>query len=118
METYNNLESQAEKNNAYRKVLTTTENMQLVLMSLKPKEEIGLETHKKIDQFIRIEVGTCKAILNGKSKTLKAGSSIIIPKGTTHNIINVGTSPAKLYTIYSPPNHPDGLVQKLKPDFD
>jgi mannose-6-phosphate isomerase-like protein (cupin superfamily) len=95
-------------NNNYRKIISTTNHQQLVLMSLKPKEEIGMEIHKKVDQFIRIEKGTALAIIgkeNPKKYKLKKEFFITIPSGTYHNIINIGRSDLKLYSIYSPPNH-------------
>ena len=116
---YTNIEDDTINNNNYRKVISTANNLQLVLMSLKPKEEIGREIHHNIDQFFRIEKGNAKAIIEENSKLneieLKDGSVIIIPKGTYHNIINVGDVELKLYTIYSPPNHPKDRVQLNKP---
>jgi mannose-6-phosphate isomerase-like protein (cupin superfamily) len=105
-------------NNNYRKVINTTKHQQLVLMSLKPKEEIGMEMHKKVDQFIRIEKGTAVAIIgkeNPKKYLLKKEHFITIPSGTYHNIINIGRTELKLYSIYSPPNHKPGTIQKNKP---
>ena len=106
------------ENNNYRKVISTTSHQQLVLMSLKPKEEIGMEIHKKVDQFIRIEKGTALAIIgkeNPKKYKLKKEFFITIPAGTYHNIINIGRSDLKLYSIYSPPNHKPGTIHKIKP---
>ncbi len=109
-------------NNNFRKVINTTLHQQLVLMSLKPKEEIGSEVHKKVDQFIRIEKGTAVAILgkdeNQKKYLLKKEHFITIPAGTYHTIINVGRSELKLYSIYCPANHKPGTVQKNKPKND
>jgi len=105
-------------NNNYRKIISTTNHQQLVLMSLKPKEEIGMEIHKKVDQFIRIEKGTALAIIgkeNPKKYKLKKEFFITIPSGTYHNIINIGRSDLKLYSIYSPPNHRSGTIHKTKP---
>lgn len=119
-----NIEKESIKNLYYRKVLMTTKNMQLVVMSLKPETEIGLEKHAKIDQFIRIEKGIGKAIITNSKKdviqtiSLKDGSSLIIPKGTWHNIINTGEDKLKLYSIYSPPNHPPDTLQKNRPEND
>jgi mannose-6-phosphate isomerase-like protein (cupin superfamily) len=105
------------KNNNYRKVIETGTYQQIVLMSLKPKEEIGMEVHKKVDQFIRIEKGVCLAIIgkgeNQKIYKLKDDYFIIIPAGTYHNIINVGTGKLKLYSIYAPPNHEHNQRLKL-----
>ncbi|VBB18455.1 cupin [Yasminevirus sp. GU-2018] len=111
-----NIESLTNSNTAYRKVLFTTCNQQLVLMSLSGGEEIGTETHSHTTQFIRIEKGTCTAVLNGESVQLKDNDAIVIPPGTEHNIINASsTQPLKLYTIYSPPEHANDLVQQTKP---
>ncbi len=110
------------KNNNYRKVINTTKHQQLVLMSLKPKEEIGLEVHKNIDQFIRIEKGTALAIIgkegNQKKYKLKKEHFITIPAGNYHNIINIGSSELKLYSIYCPSHHKPGTIQKVKPEND
>jgi mannose-6-phosphate isomerase-like protein (cupin superfamily) len=105
-------------NNNYRKVINTTRYQQLVLMSLKPKEEIGMEVHKKVDQFIRIEKGSAIAIINDKKYKLKKEHFITIPAGTNHNIINIGRGELKLYSIYSPPNHKPGTIHKNKPEND
>lgn len=110
-----NIEKDTIENANYRKVLFTTDNLQLVVMSLKPKEEIGMETHADGSQFIRVEKGKGQAIINGKEHDLSDGISIIIPSGAKHNIINTGEDDLKLYTIYAPPEHEDGLVQKTKP---
>jgi mannose-6-phosphate isomerase-like protein (cupin superfamily) len=116
-----NIEKATLHNNNYRKVLITTKNSQLVLMSLKPNMEIGLEIHPENDQFIRIEKGTGRAIITNKKKEilqnikLSDGSALTIPRGTYHNIINTGETPLKLYTIYSPANHPANLIEKNKP---
>ena len=103
------------ENNDFRRVLYTAKNSQLVLMSLKPKEEIGLETHK-LDQFFRVEEGSGKAILDGVTTEISDGFAIVVPAGTKHNIINTGANPLKLYTIYSPPNHRDGVVDHTRAD--
>jgi mannose-6-phosphate isomerase-like protein (cupin superfamily) len=115
-----NIEKETLKNKNYRKVLSTTPNMQLVIMSIKPQTEIGLEKHSKIDQFIRIEKGKGKAIITNNKKEiiqtirLKDGSVIIIPKNTWHNIINTGDENLQLYSIYSPPEHPPNTLQRNK----
>jgi mannose-6-phosphate isomerase-like protein (cupin superfamily) len=114
-----NIEKRSLDNENFREVLFTAKNTQLVLMALKPGEEIGLETHDDIDQFIRVESGDGKAILNGKETSLEDGSAVVIPAGTEHNIVNVSkTETLKLYTIYSPPEHPDGTVHKTKAEAD
>lgn len=109
-----NLDKETLNNNYFRKVLLTTSNQQLVVMSLEPNEDIGQEIHS-LDQFIKVESGSGKAVLNGEELNFESGFSITIPKGTTHNIVN--TSPLeklKLYTIYSPPNHKDGTIHQTK----
>ena len=111
-----NIETLTLKNNNFRKVLNTTKKSQLVLMSLKATENIGLETHKDVDQFIRIEKGNGVAILNDKMYKIKDGSAIVIPAGTKHDIINLSKKlPMKLYTIYTPPEHKPNTIQKNKP---
>ena len=112
-----NIEEETLKNKNFRKVLYTSENQQIVLMSLKPNEDIGNEIHKNIDQFIRIEKGNGKAIINNNNYKLINGSILIIPKGTEHNIINTGITDLKLYSIYSPPEHKNHLINKLKPSI-
>jgi len=104
------------ENNNFRKVINTGKHSQLVLMSLKPKEEIGMEVHKTIDQFIRIEKGTAVAILGDKKYKLKKEYYIVIPANTHHNIINVGRGDLKLYSIYSPSHHKPGKIDKKKPE--
>src|SRR5689334_8192445 len=103
------------ENKYFREVLFTASRVQLVVMSLAPGEDIGLETHDDVDQFIRVEGGRGKAILNGKEHDLEDGSAVVIPAGTQHNIVNSSQSePLKLYTLYSPPEHPDGTINKTK----
>jgi mannose-6-phosphate isomerase-like protein (cupin superfamily) len=109
------LENSTLDNNVFRRVVSTTKNQQLVLMTLKPGEAIGLEVHLDTDQFLRIEEGTGIAVLADKKFTITAGDSITVRIGTWHNIINTGTTPMKLYTIYSPPHHPEDLIQVEKP---
>ncbi len=108
-----NIEQATIENGDYRRVLYTAKNSQLVLMSLKPDEEIGEEVHH-LDQFIRIEQGSAKAILDGVEHALDADWAVVIPAGTRHNIVNVGDTEVKLYTIYSPPEHKDGTVHPTK----
>ena len=110
-----NIEQSSVENENYRKVLYTTPNSQLVLMSLKSGEEIGSEIHH-LDQFIRIEKGLGKAILNDVEHEISDGWAIVVPAGTKHNIINTGGAEMKLYTVYSPPNHKDGTLQPAKAD--
>jgi mannose-6-phosphate isomerase-like protein (cupin superfamily) len=110
-----NIEKKSLDNDFFREVLFTASSIQLVVMSLAPGEEIGLETHSDGDQFIRVEAGNGKAILDGEEHDLEDGSAVVIPAGTEHNIINSSQQKAlKLYTIYSPPEHPDGTVHKNK----
>lgn len=114
-----NIEEKTLQNNNFREVLYTAQHSQLVLMSLLPSEEIGTEVHEIVDQFIRVEQGQGKAVLNGEEYELSDGSAIIIPAGVRHNIIN--TSPSdnlKLYTIYSPAHHKDKTVHKTKQDAE
>ncbi len=113
-----NIEEASLENKNFRQVLYTDKNSQLVLMSLLPGEEIGEEVHQ-LDQFIRCESGTGKAILNGVEHEIGDGFAVLVPQGTLHNIIN--TSPdkdMKLYTLYSPPNHRDGVIHKTKADAE
>ena len=114
------LESLTEKNRYFRRVLFTGTHAQLVLMCLQPGEEIGEEVHAKVDQFFRVETGTARVILNKTEKHLvRAGSAFIVPAGTRHNVLNPSPDQAlHLYTIYSPPNHPDGTIHKTKADAD
>jgi mannose-6-phosphate isomerase-like protein (cupin superfamily) len=111
------IESIAVKNVDFRQVLYTTKNCQLVVMSLKPKEEIGAEVHK-LDQFFRVEEGTGDAVLDGVRTPIRAGFAVVVPAGTKHNIINTGTVPLKLYTLYAPPNHRDGVVHHTRAEAD
>jgi len=105
-------------NEDFRKVLYTTKLSQLVVMSLKPGEEIGEEVHN-VDQFLRVEVGVGKAILDGVEHEVSDGFSITVPAGAKHNVINTSPEvPLKLYTVYTPPNHKDGLVHKTKADAE
>lgn len=107
------IEKASKDNDYFRKVLYTAPNSQLVVMCLKPGEDIGMEMHD-LDQFIRIEKGEGKAILDGVEHSLEDDWAVVIPAGTNHNIINTGKKPMKLYTIYSPPEHADGTVHKTK----
>lgn len=109
-----NIEKESKENKNFRKVLYTAKHSQLVLMSLAPKEEIGKEVHG-LDQFIRIEGGRGKAILSGVEYAVEDGFAIVVPAGVKHNVINVSKdTELKLYTIYSPPEHKDGLIHKTK----
>lgn len=109
-----NIEEVTKQNDTFRTVLYTANNTQLVVMSLKPGEDIGEEIHG-VDQFIRIETGSGQTVLNGTAKEIKDGYAILVPAGTKHNIINTSsTEPMKLYTIYGPPNHIDGTTHRTK----
>lgn len=121
-----NIEKLTLENELFRKVLYTARYCQLVLMSLKPGEEIGLEVHEKGDQFFRFEYGQGKVVINDKHYSVGDGDSVIVPAGAQHNVINVSDSQAlKLYTIYAPPHHQDGVARTTKkeaesdgPEFD
>lgn len=108
-----NIEEETKKNKDYRRVLYTAKNSQLVLMALKPGEEIGEEVHE-LDQFIRFEEGEGKVMLDGVEYMISADYAVVIPQGTRHNIINMGSTILKLYTLYSPPEHRDGTVHPTK----
>jgi len=110
-----NIEKETLENDNFRKVLYTGKNSQLVLMSLEPNEEIGEEIHH-VDQFLRIEQGKGKAILDGVEHSIEDGLSILVPAGSRHNIINGSEGRMKLYTIYSPPQHKKDILHKTKED--
>lgn len=104
-------------NTFFRQVLYTGKHAQLVVMSLRPGEDIGMEVHPTVDQFIRIESGIGKVVMNGEEAEITDGDAFVIPAGTQHNVIN--TSPdesMQLYTVYSPPNHPEGTIHRTKAD--
>ena len=112
-----NIEGKTLNNTYFRQVLYTVKNMQLVVMALQPSEDIGVEVHPKVDQFFRVEEGEGKVVMDGVSQEVKAGDVFIVPQGTEHNVINTSsTAMLKLYTIYTPPNHPDGKIHKTKKD--
>ena len=113
-----NIEQETIANDYFRKVLFTAERMQLVLMSLKPGEEIGEEVHPTTDQFFRIEKGTGKSVIDGIETAISDGFTVIVKANHKHNIINTGKEALKLYSIYSPPKHQDGLIQKDKSTAD
>jgi len=112
-----NIEELAVNNDEFRQVLYTAKYCQLVLMALKPGEEIGAEVHT-LDQFFRVEEGSGEAVLNGVQTAIRDGFAVIVPAGTKHNIINTGTVPLKLYTLYSPPNHRDGVIHHTRADAE
>ena len=112
-----NIERDTLANAYYRRVLFTGRNTQLVLMTLQPGEEIGLEKHAEHDQFIRIEAGMGVAVLDRSEHALGDGVALVIPAGVEHNVINTSKdAPLRLYTLYSPPEHPDGTVHHRKRD--
>jgi mannose-6-phosphate isomerase-like protein (cupin superfamily) len=111
------IEEKAIKNKYFREVVFTGKHCQLVVMSLRPGEEIGSEVHKNVDQFFRIEKGRGKVIIDGEENLVIDGAGIVIPAGSEHNVINLSAkSDLKLYTIYSPPQHKDGTIHKTKKD--
>ena len=116
MAGYNaNIEELTLANENFRQVVFTGKYAQLVLMSLKPKEEIGMEVHENVDQFFRFEKGEGKVIIDGEEHVVGNGSAVVVPAGSEHNVINTSpTEDLKLYTIYSPPQHPDGTVELTK----
>ncbi len=114
-----NIEKDTVENNNFRKVLYTGKNSQLVLMSLKPKEEIGIEIHPENDQFFRFEKGEGVCLINGNEYQVSAGVAIIVSAGAEHNVINTSeTEDLKLYTIYSPAHHKDKIVRRTKEEAE
>jgi len=111
------IEALAIKNGEFRKVLYTAPHCQLVVMALKPKEEIGMEVHQ-LDQFFRVEEGSGEAVLDGVPTAIRAGFAVLVPAGTKHNISNTGSVPLKLYTLYAPPNHRDGVVHATRAEAE
>lgn len=112
-----NIEDRTVDNSDFRRVLYTAKHCQLVLMSLLPSEEIGAEVHT-LDQFFRVEEGSGEAVLDGVRSPIQAGFAILVPAGAKHNITNTGTVPLKLYTLYAPPNHRDGVVHPTRKDAE
>jgi mannose-6-phosphate isomerase-like protein (cupin superfamily) len=112
------IEDRTEVNRDYRRVLYTGRNMQLVLMSLLPDEEIGEEVHEDRDQFFRVEEGKGEVVIDGRTTPIQGDTAIIVPAGARHNIRNTGQKPLKLYTLYAPPEHVDGLVQATKAEAE
>ena len=121
-----NIEKATLENENYRKALYTSKHSQLVLMSLKPNEEIGMEVHSDNDQFFRFEKGQGRCVIDGNEYEVRDGSAVVVPAGARHNVINISdTEELKLYTIYSPAHHKDGVVRTTKaeaeadsPEFD
>lgn len=113
------IEKLTVENDNFRQVLYTGQHSQLVLMSLRPSEEIGMEVHNDNDQFFRFEKGTGKVVIDGNEYDVKDGDAIVVPSGAEHNVINVsGSEPLKLYTIYSPAHHKDGIVRATKEEAE
>lgn len=110
-----NIEKTTIENTDYRRVVYTAKHSQLVLMSIAPGGEIGEEVHH-LDQFLRFEAGEGKVVLNGVEHAVSVDTAVVVPEGVRHNVINTGTAALKLYTVYSPPEHKDGLVEKTKED--
>ena len=114
-----NIEKDTENNDFFRKVIFTAKHSQLVLMSLKPREEIGEEVHNNLDQFFRFEQGKGKVVIEGEESIIEDGSAVVVPAGIKHNIINTSSEePLKLYTIYSPSNHEDKTIHKTKEEAE
>jgi len=114
-----NIEKETLANDNFRKVLYTSKHSQLVLMSLKPGEEIGMEVHNENDQFFRFEQGQGKVIIDGNEYEVSDGSAVVVPSGAQHNVVNISDSDdLKLYTIYSPAHHKDGIVRATKAEAE
>jgi mannose-6-phosphate isomerase-like protein (cupin superfamily) len=113
------IEAKAVENTNFREVLYTSEFSQLVIMSIPPGGEIGIETHPSNDQFFRVEGGQGRCVIDGTEYGIQDGDAVIVPRGARHNVINTSeTAALKLYTIYSPPHHKDGIVRKTKKDAE
>lgn len=113
-----NIEELTKQNEDFRHVLYTAKNMQLVVMSLKPGEEIGEEIHSDRDQFFRVEEGEGEFLIGSTTSKIKSDMAMIVPAGNRHNVKNTGDKPLKLYTLYTPPEHVDGTVHATKSDAD
>ena len=114
-----NIEQKTLESDNFREVLYTTARSQLVIMTLQPGEEIGMEHHEGHDQFIRVEEGEGVALLDGEKHLLADGVAVVIPAGTEHNVINTSTTEKlRLYTLYTPPEHPDGIIHVTKAEAD
>lgn len=113
-----NIEQETKANKKFRKIMYTGAHLQLVKMSLKPGEDIGDEVHKDTDQFLRVEAGSGTIKIDGVEHSFNSGDAALIPAGTEHNVTNTGKEDLKLYTLYGPPHHKDGLVQDTKSDPD
>jgi mannose-6-phosphate isomerase-like protein (cupin superfamily) len=113
-----NIGALTEQNDDFRRVLYTGHNLQLVVMTLQPGDEIGMEVHDDRDQFFRIEEGSGEIWIDGKANKVKADDGVIVPQGANHNVVNTGTEPLRLYTIYGPPEHIDGTVHATAADAE
>jgi mannose-6-phosphate isomerase-like protein (cupin superfamily) len=113
------IEKQTLSNRDFRRVLFTGKHAQLVVMFLAPGEEIGTEVHGHVDQFFRVEAGTARFVLGRKSHTVRDGGAVVVPAGTRHNVVNASKrAPLRMYTIYSPPNHPPRTVHRTRADAE
>lgn len=112
------IEEKTLANSNFREVLYTGKHLQLVVMCLKPGDDIGEEVHDHVDQFFRVEQGEAKVLIDGEESVIKEDMVAIVPAGSLHNVINISDIDLKLYTIYSPPNHPDGTIHKDKAEAD
>jgi mannose-6-phosphate isomerase-like protein (cupin superfamily) len=112
------IEELTEANTDFRRVLYTGKHLQLVLMALKPGEEIGEEVHADRDQFFRIEKGKGEVVIDGKRTRIKSDDAMLVPAGARHNVINTGDKPLMLYTLYGPPEHKDGIVRATKAEAE
>ena len=112
------IEDQTEENRDFRRVLYTGPHMQLVLMSLAPGEDLGEEVHETTDQFFRVEEGKGQVVIDGHETRIESDIAIIVPAGTRHNVKNTGQKPLRFYTLYAPPEHPDGTVHRTKADAE
>ena len=115
---HENILKQAKANQYFRKVLVTGKHSQVVLMSIEVNEDIGLETHKEVDQIIIIADGKCKVLLNGEESIASEGFLVFVQAGTKHNFINIDNKPLKLFTVYAPAQHKDGTIHKTKADAE
>lgn len=112
------IEKLTEENTDFRRVLYTGKNLQLVLMTLRPGEEIGAEVHEDRDQFFRVEMGEGEILIDGNVSAVRSDMAMIVPAGARHNVRNTGDEPLKLYTIYGPPEHRDGVVRATKAEAE
>ena len=113
-----NIEQLTTANTHFRRVVYTGKHLQLVLMTLKPGEEIGAEVHEGHDQFFRVEAGTGEVVIDGSRRPIADDDAIIVPAGARHNVVNTGSEPLQLYTLYAPPEHRDGVVHATKTEAD